>query len=233
MVLTALPRSTLPDQIASKLLEHMVAENLQPGDLLPSEIKLADDFGVSRPVVREALRSLAAQGAIEVVSGKGAIVRPVDDRLLRLFFQRAIDVGHGSHLELMEIRKPLEVQSAVLAAQRHTPADAATILATVTAMNCQLDNLNNYAGLDVEFHLQVAAAAHNRLLYHLISSIRNSLREVVLAGLQRRERREQLERIQAVHQAIAGAIDCGDAAAAAANMTIHFDEALEFFTGAN
>ena len=172
---------------------------------------------------------MAAQGVIEVVSGKGAIVRPVDDSLLRIFFQRAIDVGQGSGVELIEIRKPLEVQSAMLAAQRRTPEEAASILQTVARMGHQLDNLENYAELDVKFHLLVAAAAHNQLLYHLISSIRTLLHDVVLTGLQRRERREQLERIQTIHQTIAQAIDQSDPAIAGNTMTIHFDEAIQFF----
>lgn len=230
MALTSLSRETLSDQIAKQLMDYIVATDLQPGDLLPSENKLADNFGVSRSVVREAMRSMAAQGVIEVVSGKGAIVRPVDDSLLLIFFQRAIDVGQGSGVELIEIRKPLEVQSAMLAAQRRTPEEAASILQTVARMGHQLDNLENYAELDVKFHLLIAAAAHNQLLYHLISSIRTLLHDVVLTGLQRRERREQLERIQTIHQTIAQAIDQGDPATAGNTMTIHFDEAIQFFT---
>ena len=230
MVLNNLSRETLSDQIARQLMDYIVIADLQPGDLLPSETKLAENFGVSRSVVREAMRSMAAQGAIEVVSGKGAIVRPVDDSLLRIFFQRAIEVGQGTHIELMEIRRPLEVQSAVLAAQRRTPAEAESILATVAAMAHQLDKLESYAELDVEFHLLVAKAAHNQLLYHLISSIRALLRDVVLAGLQRRERREQLERIQAVHETIAHAIAESNPDTAGEAMAVHFDEALQFFT---
>ena len=228
MALTTLSRETLSDQIARQLMDYIVTTDLQPGDLLPGEIKLAEDFGVSRSVVREAMRSMAAQGAIEVVSGKGAIVRPVDDSLLRIFFQRAIDVGQGSYVELMEIRKPLEMQSATLAALRRTSPEAEEILAAVGAMGHQLDNLEAYAELDVAFHLLVAKASHNQLLYHLISSIRALLRDVVLAGLQRRERREQLERIQAVHETIAAAIEQGDSVAAGDTMAIHFDEAMQF-----
>lgn len=227
--LTSLSRQTLSDQIVSQLTEFIVSENLQPGDLLPAEIKLAEEFGVSRPVVREALRSMAAQGAIEVISGKGAIVQPVDDTLLRLFFQRAIDVGNSSFVELMEVRKPLEVQCATLAAQRRTDDEATGIIKLSEAMGKQLDNLDTYAELDVEFHLLVAAATHNQLLYHLISSIRNLLKDVVREGLQRRDSRQQIERIQVVHRAIGQAIEQENAAEAGQHMTTHFDEALAVF----
>ena len=227
--LTTLSRQTLSDQIVNKLTQYIASESLQPGDLLPSEIKLAEEFGVSRSVVREALRSMAAQGVIEVISGKGAIVRPVDDKLLRIYFQRAIEIGSSAYVELMEIRKLLEVESSTLAAQRRTVEEAAAILGTVETMGNHLDNLDTYADLDVEFHLLVAAATHNQLLYHLISSIRNSLRDVVREGLQRRDNRHQIERIQAVHQTIARAIEQENATEAAKNMTLHFDEALAVF----
>lgn len=226
-----LSRETLPDQIAKQLMHYIVTQNLEPGDLLPAEIRLAEDFGVSRPVVREALRSLAAQGAINVVNGKGAIVRPVDDRLLQLFFQRSLDVGQGTLVELMEIRKPLEVQSAALAAQRRTPDEIPVIAQTVADMRANLQNLQIYAEHDVTFHLQIAAASHNKMLRHLIASIRALLKNVILEGLQRRTSAEQIEQIQGTHETIFAEIERGDAAAAAAAMALHFDEAVAALVG--
>jgi DNA-binding FadR family transcriptional regulator len=126
----------------------------------------------------------------------------------------------------MEIRKPLEVQSASLAAQRRLPEEAASILAVVAEMRGKLGNLEATAQLDVEFHLLVAAAAHNQLLYHLINSIRASLREVMRQGLLRQNSPAQLERIQVVHETIARAIEQKNCALAAEYMTIHFDEAV-------
>ena len=231
MSLSSLSRETLADQVVKSLTHYIVVENLQPGEGLPSETKLAEEFGVSRSVVREALRSMAAQGTIEVVSGKGAIVRPVDDKLLRIFFRQSLDIGRSTHTELMEIRKPLEVQSATLAALRRTPEEAEAIHTITRAMGRQLDHLAAYTELDVKFHLFVAVAAHNQLLYHLISSIRHLLEDVVREGLQRRDRREQLERIQTVHETIAQAIERGDSAEASRFMATHFDEAMVVFSG--
>ena len=222
---TALTRETLSDQVAQRLAEFIAAE-LRPGDLLPSEASLLERFEVSRPVVREALRSLAGQGLIDVVSGKGAIVRPVDDRLLRLFFQRAIEVESASLVELMEVRKPLEVQSAALASQRGTREDVEAIGAKVSTMRGHLEDLDAYAEHDVEFHVLVALASHNGIMRHLIGSIRHSLREAIQEGLRRRTSRAELERVQQLHEAIYRAIAARDAAAAADAMARHFDEAV-------
>ena len=83
-MLTNLSRQTLPEQVAENLIDFIASEGLKPGELLPSTAKLSESFGVSRPVVREGLRSLASLGIIEIVNGKGAIVKPIDGSLLQL-----------------------------------------------------------------------------------------------------------------------------------------------------
>ncbi|MGH8924083.1 MAG: FadR/GntR family transcriptional regulator [Acidimicrobiia bacterium] len=222
---TTLTRETLSDQIAQHLADFIL-EELTPGSGLPSEANLAERFGVSRPVVREALRSLAAQGVVEIVGGRGTVVRPVDDRLLRLFFQRTLQVGTDTSIELMEVRKPLEVQSATLAAERRSDEELAAIGSKVAAMRTKINHLEAYAQLDVEFHLLVALATHNTTMCHLIGSIRDSLREAIEAGLRRRNTREQLERVQLLHEEIYAALVAADPGAAASAMARHFDEAV-------
>jgi len=226
--LTTLKRETLSDQIAERLRQFIVNEALAPGDSLPSETRLAELFGVSRPVVREAFRSLTAQGVIEVVSGKGALVKPVGGELLGLFFERVVTSGHSTFGELMEVRQPLEVQSAKLAAVRRTAVEAAALETTVNAMRGQLSDLAAYAEADVDLHLQIAAAAHNEALYLLIGSIRTAMKELVLAGLHRRTSQEQLVQVQQFHEEMVACIVQGDSAGAAASMTAHFEDALRF-----
>jgi DNA-binding FadR family transcriptional regulator len=227
---TNLSRATLPEQISQQLMDFISSQNLKPGDLLPSEITLATDFGVSRPVVREALKSLAGQGIIEIVNGKGAMIRAIDDEFLRLFFQRAIQIESKSMVELIEVRRPLEVQSARLAAQRHTLEEIEQLHKTVLAMRGHPADFEAYADLDVEFHLLVAAATHNQMMYYLISSIRESLKSVMIEGLYRRQTQEQLDQVQAMHEAIFNEIKTGNVEGAGRAMAEHFDETMGFFT---
>lgn len=224
-MITPLPRQTLPEQVAENLLEFIASEGLKPGELLPSTARLSESFGVSRPVVREALRSIASLGIIEIVNGKGAVVKPIDGNLLHLFFQRAIQLQRKAVMELMEVRKPLEIQSAVLATERHTLEDLAKLEEIVTAMAKNLPNLKLYANLDVQFHLQIAAAARNSMMYYLISSIRESLEEAVLQGLHSRRSQAELERVQQTHEMVFEGIKARDSDAAAEMMVVHFDEA--------
>src|SRR3954454_10814125 len=88
--ITPVTRLSLSEQVARGLLQYIAAEPVEPGQTLPSENALASRFQVSRPIVREALKSLAATGVVQVVNGKGAVVQPLSGDPLRIFFERAI-----------------------------------------------------------------------------------------------------------------------------------------------
>ena len=89
-----------------------------------------------------------------------------------------------------------------------------------------LRNLESYANLDVEFHLQIAAAARNSMMYYLISSIRESLEDAVLQGLHSRRSYAELERVQQTHELVFEGIRAKDSDKAAEMMAVHFDEAI-------
>src|ERR1700722_4239699 len=70
-------RATLAQQIETHMRDLIVSNRLGPGELLPSSIDLATEFGVSRSIVREAMKSLQAKGLIEIANGKRARVQPI------------------------------------------------------------------------------------------------------------------------------------------------------------
>ncbi len=213
-MLPKITRGTLADQVTERLLEYIEAQHLKPGDLLPSETSLVTSFGVSRPVVREALKNLEGKGVIEIVNGKGALIRPIDSDPLRLFFRRAMQMEPCAMLELMEVRKGLEIQSAVLAAQRRNDADLEAIRRVLKAMRENVHDLNAFTQLDVEFHLRIAAASHNAMMVSLVESIRDALRNTIMAGLQSRGPALELEGIQRTHEELYDALVEGNVQAA-------------------
>jgi GntR family transcriptional regulator, transcriptional repressor for pyruvate dehydrogenase complex len=225
-MLLKLNRGTLAEQVAERLLEYIAAQELRPGDLLPSETSLANSFNVSRPVIREALKNLEGKGVIEIVNGKGALIRPIDSDPLRDFFLRVMQMEKSSILELMEVRRGLEVQAASLAAQRRNPKDLETIQKAVRAMRASMQDLDTYTRLDVEFHLAIASASHNSILGLLVESIRDSLRSTISAGLLSRGNNLNLEVIQDTHEALLKAIEEGESEEAMLTMLQHFDEAI-------
>lgn len=225
-MLTNLRRETLSDQVARHLLDFIENRRVGPGESLPSEAQLAASFGVSRPIVREALRSLEATGVIDVVNGKGATVKPLTGELLTRFFQRAARLHEGTLVELLEVRKGIEVQSAILAAQRRTPEDLIEMMRLVAEMRGHLRDSERYTRLDAQLHLAIAQASRNTVLRHLVESIREPLEDTIRAGLQRRITDEQHERVQVLHEELFAAIEAGDPIAAGRAMAVHFDEAV-------
>lgn len=219
-----LSRATLSDQVAKHLLQHILESDLKPGDLLPPMSALTKQYGVSLPVIREALKSLSALGLITLVKGKGALIKPVGDELLRHFFSRAAYLEPRPLTQLIEVRIPLEMQSAALAASRRSDRDLARLEQLVNEMQSNLNQPEQYPLLDAQFHLAIAYAAHNLMLYYLLSSIRTSLESSMGSIRKAREAQGRIGFEQEAHQTILTAIKLGQPEAASANMQRHLEE---------
>ncbi|MDQ3654362.1 MAG: FadR family transcriptional regulator [Chloroflexota bacterium] len=228
---TKLRRETLPEQLAEQLIQLVADRGLEPGDFLPSAATIADEFAVSRPVVREALRTLEARGLIRTENGRGAIVQPVNSEMLSHYFHRATSVDRRALVELLEVRKGLEVESARLAAIRSTEAELGEIAGVVHRMRKAVGRGRVYAELDANLHLRIAAATHNTTLLHLIESIRGPLKGSIEAGLRSRENAVHLLRVQELHEDLLHALTRRDPEKAASVMTLHFDEAVQHIAG--
>jgi len=222
-----LHRETLAELATAGLLEFIQKQNLQPGDTLPAESILAAEFGVSRQVIREALKSLQGQGIIEVLNGKGAIIKPIDGNALLVFFQRAAQLNHQTVVELIEIRKGIEIQSAMLAAERRTAEELAQMGAIVAKMELVPGQAEAYSELDLELHLAIASATHNAMLFHLSTSIRQVAKDTILEGLRHRQNAAQFERVQELHRLLLADLERGDAQAAGQTMALQFEEAIQ------
>lgn len=223
---TKLHRETVAEQVAHHLLEYIERQALAPGAFLPSEARLAEEFGVSRPSVREALKALAARGVVEVANGKGTTVKAMTSEPLSHFFRRTVRMNSEALIELLEVRRGLEVQSAMLAASRRTADDLAALARVVQTMRRQLNDPEAYTDLDTELHLLIARASGNATMYHLIESIREPLQDTIREGLRRRNPGQQFERVQVMHEDLLAALEQGDAVAAAQAMAVHFDETV-------
>lgn len=225
MLQTPLHRETLAEQLAVQLARSISEQKLVPGDALPPEGKLATEFGVSRPIMREALRILETRGIIQVTGGKGAIIRPLTSEPLQGFFTWALQFHGGTSLELMEIRRGIEVYAAALAADRATDAERAEMRRIVASMREHLHHPDRYTELNYRLHFLIATATRNAMMCHLWESLREPLREM-------NERKPRLPRardtddIQRAHEEIVAAIERRDRAAAAAAMEVHLEAAI-------
>jgi DNA-binding FadR family transcriptional regulator len=222
-----LNRATLAEQVAEALIDRIEVNGLKPGDPLPSINRLADEFGVSKPIIREALRTLEGRELIVTSNGRAPIVKPISGDTLRLFFERAVIIDAESMIELLEIRRGLEIQSVTLAARKRTEHEVAEMRSVVMEMREHLYDPNEYTELDIKLHFLIASASRNMLMLYLIQSIRDVLRSTIKEGLRSRFSEAQIRRVQELHEAVVDAVTAQDAATAGSAMAAHFDDAID------
>ncbi len=213
----------LTDRIADKLTEAIVAGQFRVGDNLPSEREVGAQFGVSRTVVREAIRSLVTKGLLDVQSGRGARVARLDSapltEAMSLLVRGTPDIDFA---KLHEIRTMLETHTVEAAARRATDDDIRELEAVYERM-AGADG-EAAAELDVEFHRAIARATHNELHLVLLDSIGENLLEVRRATLAIPH--DAARRIDE-HRRIVEAIGAHDPARARAAMEEHLRNVAE------
>jgi GntR family transcriptional repressor for pyruvate dehydrogenase complex len=210
--------SALPVQVAQSLLQRIIAEEFPAGTVLPSERELQDHYGVSRPVVREAIKLLEARGLIAANSGQGAVVAsdmtsPARDALVLAFFR-----AHACAEDILDTRVLLEPEIAALAARQATALQIRRLNSVARAFDdADLDGseeareklLERWPATDARFHVLLAEASQNPVLAILIE---------VIVGILWRQRRigtryppdTERQRAQAQHRAIADAVAARD-----------------------
>ena len=182
-------RTSVSDEIVAQLTDLIARNVLKPGDRLPPERELCKRFGVGRSSLREALRSLAVMGVLDGRVGEGTFVCD-NSQYLEKALQWGFALDGKKIQDLAETRMMLESQNAQLAAGRATSEDLAAITAALEGMKRALDIWERFLECDLQFHLLVAQATHNSLLYNLLETTRShlqawiegSLSEPTLAG---------------------------------------------------
>jgi GntR family transcriptional repressor for pyruvate dehydrogenase complex len=215
----------LSDKVADMLLESIVSRRLNVGDRLPSERELGEQFGVSRTVVREAVRALVAKGLIDVRSGSGLRVAAVDASMVSESMSLYMLGGEFEFEQVHEVRKMFEVHIAAVAAERATQEDTRLLTEACDAMAAALDDVERAAQLDVEFHRLIAHATQNDLYLVLLDSIGSAQLEIRRSNIGAGHGEETVEQ----HRAILAAIVDGDSAGAREAMSEHLDTVERFW----
>ncbi len=171
--------SRLYEQIVKQIETRILKGDLRHGDQLPSERELAEQFSVSRTVVREAVKALREKGLIEVHPGRGTFVTPDGtEQAMRhsLDLMMKISQTPGSR-DLVEVREIFEPEIAALAAERATDQDIDAMRKAVEAMDEAISDADAYIEADLDFHLALAVSTQNSILPLLIDPIVDILRE--------------------------------------------------------
>jgi len=224
-VYSAIQSSRLYEQIIEQIQGRIMEGKVRPGDKLPSERELAEQFGVSRTAVREAVKAMREKGLLEVQPGRGTFVTDLTGgttEVMRDSLSLIVKISLGNDLgKLVQVRTLLEPGIAALAAEMATPLDLETMQQAVNVMDTAMTSTDAYVEADLAFHLALARATQNPLIPVLIDPIVDLLREqrkrifLVEGGP---------ERGQYHHKQILAAIRRGDAATASQAMCAHLEQ---------
>ena len=170
--------SRLYEQIVQQIEESVLKGTLKPGDQLPAERELAQQLGVSRTAVREAVKALREKGLVEAYSGRGTFITDGTSHAARQSFDLMVKIGQQeSSTHLADLRLILEPGIAALAAQRIEEEHLTAMREAVAVMERSLKDPAAYIEADLDFHLALAEAVANPLILSLIDSIVGLLRE--------------------------------------------------------
>ena len=217
--------SRLYEQIVQQIEDSILKGALKPGDQLPAERELAQNFGVSRTAVREAVKALREKGLVEAFSGRGTFITNGTTQAIRQSLDLMSRIGQQEGFtHLAELRRILEPEIAALAAVRIEEQLLATMRESVAIMDRSLEDPDAYIEADLDFHLALAEAAANPLVLSLLDSI---------VGLLREQRLKIFrvdggpERGQYHHKRILAAIESRDAEKARDTMREHLVQVRE------
>lgn len=161
------------ETIAAQLENDINRGVLAEGSKLPSERNLAESYGVSRNVVREAIRMLSEKGFIEVRAGRGAYVCKPNQKNLSDCLTVVVENSSASLEEIVEAREVFELSVLPWAIQRTTEEDIEKLRDLYEQMQQSRKKSKEYARLDMEFHMALVRCAKNQVLTLLAGSVYN------------------------------------------------------------
>ncbi len=220
-------------QIVNQIRKLITSGKLKVGDKLPPERVLVEEFGASRPSIREALSALEALGLIECRSGQGNFIRAdgtngsVEGEVLKELLK-----SHSPY-EVFEARQEIEPTLAEFAAERRTAEDIARISKQLKKLNelgrkVEKDSqkIEDYMEEDRKYHLELARSAHNSVLFTVASGVNLMMKEKAWRVLKRKslEKEGNIRKFEREHAAIFDAVRRHDAGKAKREMRKHIED---------
>ena len=213
----SIERTSITDNIVEQIKEMVIESKILPGEKLPSERDLATRLLVSRPTVREAMKSLQYMGIVEIRSGSGTYLNSENDVVLDYFQKKQIfkkfELG-----EMIEIRKIIEVDAVGLAAERRTSKDIVKLKELYEATIDEKLDATAHINADFSFHIALAEATRNRFLHQMLNLIRDLLVDLNFELIQIEK---QVVQAHKSHEAILAAVIGQDVVRAKKEMLHH------------
>lgn len=218
--------ASLTERTEQQIEELILSQALKGGDRLPSERELGEQIGVSKTVIREAIRSLSAKGLVEVRMGSGMYVQHLGPDLLINPLHILLRTHAIKPENIQEVREALEINLAALAAERAEAVDIEAMERAVTALKKKSLTPAEFAAADLAFHNAVAEAANNPIFTLLVGMLNNLMLQVREQVFQA-DGQASANRALRYHQKILDQIKLHDVAGARQAMMEHLAEARE------
>lgn len=217
MTLHTARRASLVDQVIEQLKDEIASGAWALGDKIPPEPALTESLGVGRNTIREAVKALTHAGLLECRQGDGTYVRATSE--LSGAVRRRLRTAEV--MEILQVRRALEVEAARLAAEQRDAGDIARIEAADArrAAAIAAADLDDFVEADLDFHTAVVEATHNSVLIELYRDFTDAVRTSITAAGHDMSHTSDIP-----HTPIAAAIRTGDAAAATAAAQACMDE---------
>lgn len=217
---------SLSDQVAQQLAAEVAKGRFAPACKLPTQAELAEQFQVSRTVVREAVSRLQSQGLVEARQGSGVYVCATAP-LASLRFAAHHAASREAVIQMVELRRALESEVAALAARRRKATDLKSIKQALAALERAVKDGGDGVAQDVQLHRCIAAAAGNPFLISTLDYLSQYLHGATQVTRANEARRADFSaQVRAEHQAIVVAIEASDADRARRAAARHMDNAI-------
>lgn len=215
---------TLVHLTSQALRDRITSGGITPGERLPSEARLCEEFGVSRTVVREAIAALRADGLVEARQGAGVFVLAASPDH-GLPFADIDYASISSVIEMLELRVAVEIEAAALAARRHSPAQVERIIENARKVNEMAGTGKPTSDADFDFHVAIAEATNNPRFVEFLTMLGSNAipRDVLRPKVAERAPGGYIDFIAREHRAIIDAILEGDEVGASAAMRQHLE----------
>lgn len=207
--------------------ERIRRDRLRVGEPIPSEADFAEGLGVSRTVVREALRALSTLGIVDLGNGRRARVGTIDRNALGLVLDHAVHTDQVTIQQIYDVRRTIEMRTIALAVLRRLDVEAQEIASHAAAMRRNFLRPEQAMEHDIAFHSAIAIASRNPLFALIVGSFGVITRQTWRIGWDSRRTDDQRLASIACHERIAAAISERDASAAEAAMAAHFDDSVK------
>ena len=165
-------KKNVSDEVYKQIMKKIINGDWEPGQKIPSENHLGAILNVSRHTIRGALNRLNALGLLETKHGEGTFVKTLDPSLYLNSLVPVVFFEKHSYKTIMEFRRGIEIEATSLAAKNADKEDLEELDRLVDELIRNKDNLDSYAGFDIDFHVAISRASKNKMFAQTMNIIR-------------------------------------------------------------